>query len=98
MQMSITAGIPENEIRRNHSENSKNPEMTEECRDKDSAQIRRKHRDVTGGTRVHENWQKLGMNDTETETRKSRLLKIINIQKHKQKQNTEFQIITERFF
>ena len=31
MQISITAGIPENEMRRKLSENTKNPVMTEEC-------------------------------------------------------------------
>ena len=35
MQISITAGILEKEIRRKHSENTKNPEMTEEWLDTD---------------------------------------------------------------
>ena len=59
MQISITAGIPGNERRREHSENTKNPEMTES--DTDHMKTQRRY----WGTREHGNWQNLGMNDTD---------------------------------
>ena len=59
MQISITAGIPENKMQRKHSENTKNPEMTEEWWDRDSGQFglrSDKHRDVTGEHEWPDNW------------------------------------------
>ena len=50
MQISITAGIPENEIQRKHSENTKNLEMTEEWQDTDLGVL---------GLRSHENTETL---------------------------------------
>ena len=39
MQISITAGIPENKIRRKHLENTKNLEMTDEWQDTNSGML-----------------------------------------------------------
>ena len=75
MRISITAGIPENEIRRKHSENTKNPEMTEERWHTDLGVLGLRSDGKTQrrywGTRVHENWQNLGMDNNETETRQA---------------------------